>query len=424
MSPFLRTGRLAFADAARVLARHEIDFDIYHTNGDSPAFNYQKNWESRPSHSNPGNDYGGGRPSHTWSQGYALHWLLTGDPRGRDGYEEILEGVRQYVYESFNGEGYIDTSELRIAGWLVENLVTLWRIDPSATLATTAYGRKTIPGAIQDILRAVFDREAAAGSNGFVFAGDPPDPNLRQPLQNLYFLEPAIKAYEEVFQSRDSVYAPRLLALIRRMTSWLISITCGGDTASGGLYRPRQIPFTVDVRLSAQRDGQTPYALMAANAAVFCYSATGDVSYLSYARVAFQDYIRYAGVTGGDEYVDAGLRTPTSYDSKVYNGTESKIHGWSNRYGQYLLAVERSAASSVPVFLAQVAVGGGFTAVFTFSNTGDTARPRLAGDHSSFLSTPKPPIPFITLAVVRENSLIIPRVLKSHADATDGITRN
>jgi hypothetical protein len=40
---FLRTGRLAFADAARVLARHEIDFDIYHTNGDSPAFNYQKN---------------------------------------------------------------------------------------------------------------------------------------------------------------------------------------------------------------------------------------------------------------------------------------------------------------------------------------------------------------------------------------------
>jgi hypothetical protein len=157
------------------------------------------------------------------------------------------------------------------------------------------------------------------------------------------------------------------------MTSWLISITYGGDTASGGLYRPRQIPFTVDVRLSAQRDGQTPYALMAANAAAFCYSATGDVSYLSYARVAFQDYIRYAGVTGGDEYVDAGLRTPTSYDSNVYNGTESKIHGWSNRYGQYLLAVERSAASSVPVFLAQVAVGGGFTTVFTFSNTGDTA---------------------------------------------------
>jgi glycosyltransferase involved in cell wall biosynthesis len=39
------------------------------------------------------------------------------------------------------------------------------------------------------------------------------------------------------------------------------------------------------------------------------------------------------------------------------------------------------------------------------------------------LVTPKPPIPFITLAVVRENSLIIPRVLKSHADATDGITR-
>jgi len=50
-------------------------------------------------------------------------------------------------------------------------------------------------------------------------------------------------------------------------------------------------------------------------------------------------------------------------------------------------------------------------------------RPRLAGDHSSFLSAPKPPSPFITPAVVRKHSCIIPRVLKSHADAVNGIMR-
>ncbi|MCX6551822.1 MAG: hypothetical protein NTY02_12625, partial [Acidobacteria bacterium] len=107
---FMRTGYLGFADAARVFARHEIDFDIYHTGADGPAFNYQKNWEDRPSHDNPDNCFGGGRPSHTWSQGYALQWLLTGDRRGKDAFDEIQEGVRQYVYESFNGEGYVDTS--------------------------------------------------------------------------------------------------------------------------------------------------------------------------------------------------------------------------------------------------------------------------------------------------------------------------
>jgi len=123
----MRTGLLQFADAARVFAKHELDFAIYHTAADGPAYNYQKNWESRPSNDSPDNVFGPGRPSHTWLQGYALHYLLTGDPRGKDGYEELREGLRQYVYESFNGEGYLRTRELRIPGWITENLAAMWR---------------------------------------------------------------------------------------------------------------------------------------------------------------------------------------------------------------------------------------------------------------------------------------------------------
>lgn len=334
---FMRTGRLPFADAARVFACHEIDMDIYHTGADGYAYNYQKNWESRPSHDNPGNVFGCGRPSHTWSSGYALHWLMTGDPRGRDGYEELLEGVRQYIYESFNGEGYIDTNEIRIQGWLVENLITLYRINPMATLKTTSSGTKTVSNAIKDILKSVFDREAKAGKHGYVYAGDPPDPNTRQPLMNCYFLEPAIHAYEEVFKGCDNAYAVKLFGLIRRMTGWLMAITYGGDTNNAGRYRPRQIPYWIDIKQPDQREGQIPYLLMAANAAGFCYKATGNASYREYARTAFQDYIRYLGVTGGDTYIDASLRTPTCYNSDVYVDTESKIHGWSSRYGQYYL---------------------------------------------------------------------------------------
>jgi hypothetical protein len=160
---YLRTGRLPFLDAARLFARHEEDLDVYHSADDGPAFNFQKQWEDRPSHDSPDNCFGGGRPTHTWTQGYALHWLLTGDPRGREVFDELQEGIRQYLYESFSGEGNVSTSELRTHGWLVENLVARYRVDPSATLPTSSYGPKTIPRAIQDVLSDVFAREAAAG---------------------------------------------------------------------------------------------------------------------------------------------------------------------------------------------------------------------------------------------------------------------
>jgi len=343
---FMRTGTLAFADAARVFARHEIDFDIYHTGVDGPAYNFQKDFEDRLSHNRPEDGCGGwgGRPSHTWSQGYALHWLLTGDRRGKDAFDEIQEGVRQYVYQSFNGEGYIDTSELRIHGWLVENLVNLWRINPSAELATTDYGWKPISTAIRDILRNVFDREAAAGGQGFVVSDEPPAGTVREPLMNAYILEPAIKAYDEVLTFSDAAYASSVLDLVRRMTNWLIAITYGGDTNGSGGYRPRQIPYRFLTTVSVQGEGQLPYLLMAANSAAFLYTTTGGTAFRDYARAAFQDYVRYVGAISPDTYGDPALRTPASYNSNIFVGTASKIHGWSSRFGQYYLATEAPAA--------------------------------------------------------------------------------
>lgn len=178
---FLRTGRLEFADAARLFARHEEDFDVYHTAADGNAYSFQKNWEDRPSHDTPDNCFGGGRPTHTWTQGYALHWLLTGDPRGKDVFDELQEGIRLFVYESFSGEGHVSTSEIRTQGWLTENLVARYRIEPDAVLRTSAWGEKSIPRAIQDVLEDVFAREAAAGGKGFVFdvEGDGPDTGRR-----------------------------------------------------------------------------------------------------------------------------------------------------------------------------------------------------------------------------------------------------
>lgn len=342
---FMRTGHMAFLDAARVFVKHEIDFDIYHTNANGTAYNYQKNWETRPSNDSPDNCFGPGRPSHTWVQGYALYWLLTGEPRGKDIYDELVEGMRQYVYESFNINGYIDTDEIRIAGWIVDNLVTQWRMNPNATFHTSDYGTKTIQQALKDVLKGVFDRETAAGGHGYVYAND--DPNLSQPLMNCYFLEPAIKAYAEVFKGRDNTYATSLLGLIRRMTTWLMSITFGGDTNELGQYRARQLPYMVDRSLLVQTNGEPTYVFMTLNAAGFCYTETGEVSYRNYMRPAFQDYIRYFLISPGNLYIeDSSLRSPTSYNSNVYPDTEVKVHGWSNRFGQYYFAAENGGAVS------------------------------------------------------------------------------
>lgn len=368
---FQRSGLFPFLDAAQVFLCHETDFDIYHTNSDGQAYNYQKQWESRPSHDSSFNDFGPGRPSHTWSQGYALYWLMTGDFRAKDAFEEIGEGVRQYVYESFNIDGHVDTEEIRINGWLVENLVNLYRVNPSALLSTTTYGSKTIPAAIKDVLQAVLDRERTAGRQGFVYS-DPDDTNPHQIncLQHCYFIEPAIKAYLEVFKGNDPAYAAQLFGLIERMTTFLMSATYGGDTDGSGRYRPRQIPFTYDTSRAEQIGGQVPYLLMAANAAGFCYRETGNQAYLTYARAAFQDYIRYLGVVGGDAYVeDSSQRTATAYNSSVYSGTESKIHGWSSRYGQFYLAAEESG-TGITYDIPHIADSAWNTAISVFNPTG------------------------------------------------------
>lgn len=348
---FMRTGDVRFANAARVFARHEIDFDIYHTGDDGAAFNFQKNWEDRSSHDSPDNCFGPGRPTHTWAQGYALHWLMTGDRRGLDAFNELQEGIRQYLYESFVNDGHVNTNEIRTQGWITDNLVARWRIDPGAVL-TTPNGSKTIPQAIKDVLQDVFDREAAAGSAGFVHASPAGadessfDTNLRAPLQNAYFVEPAIKAYDEVFRNSDPAYASSLLGLAGRVTRFLMSVTYGGDTNSIGRYRPRQIPYFLDVRqpVDGQQQGQLPYLLMAANAAGFLYGETHDTAYRDYARAAFSDYVRYFGSIPGDTYGDPQVLTPAAYNSFIFTETESKIHGWSTRYGQYYLESETSSS--------------------------------------------------------------------------------
>ena len=159
------------------------------------------------------------------------------------------------------------------------------------------------------------------------------------------------------------------------MTTWLVSVSYGGDTNGEGLYRPRQVPYTFDARqpVDGQWQGQVVYDLMLANALAFLARETGQASDLATARSFFADYVRYVGVVPGDTYVDPARRTPASYNSAVFDGTESKIHGWSNRYGQWLLAAESSGGGASFHTLAPCRL------VDTRSADGPLGGPALAG---------------------------------------------
>jgi hypothetical protein len=154
-----------------------------------------------------------------------------------------------------------------------------------------------------------------------------------------------------------------------------MTITYGGDTNSAGLYRPLQIPYHYETTqpIEAQGEGQIVYGLQVANAAGFLYVETGDPKYLDYARATFRDYIRYFALVPGDSWTDPALRSPTAYNTTLFDGTESKIHGWSNRYGQYYLAAEAAAKPVlfVPAVLASSGRAGSYyTSEMTLTNLG------------------------------------------------------
>jgi hypothetical protein len=304
------------------------------------------NWEGAGggggTHNNPWTEQGNGRPSHTWNQGFMLHWLLTGDRRCRDTAYELLEGARQYLYLGQNG--YVPDREIRIQGWLSEVLMVGWLVDPFATIDTgeVGSGTTTYKEAVLTALQPILDLEQADGSLGLVRRDE--DPNTFAPLQMHYVLEPLIKAHDRLLRGAGDPREAQYRALILRIVDTLRAHYYFGDADAGG-YRPLQ---TTEVEPLAPRTTpptpddsiQLPWLLMAANGAAYVYGLRHDAATLQFARQAFRDFIDYRE-TEPAARVSPDTRSPTGYRSLFFVDTESKIHGWSGRFGQYYLKMEK-----------------------------------------------------------------------------------
>lgn len=347
---WLRTGESRFIDAATIFARHQADLDVYHTWNDNVFYNFMTNWEGAGggggNHNNPWTELGGGRPTHTWNQGLMLHWLLTGDRRCRDAAYELIEGARQYLYLAQGGR--IMEREVRLQGWIATIFMTGWLVDPFSMLDTgeVGDGTATCKEAALASLQPLLDMEASDGGKGYIRTEEGA-PEFRT-LYMHYILEPLIQAFEHLLRGTGDSREAKYRALIFRIMDNLRAHYYFGDTTSGG-YRPLQShdPEPITMRSSPPtEENDLAWLLMAANAAAWVYTQRGDAAMLQFARKAFRDFIYYRE-TDSAARIDPARRAPTGYLSQFYMDSESKIHGWSGRYGQYYLKMERALGAQL-----------------------------------------------------------------------------
>jgi hypothetical protein len=109
----LRTGDARWARLLDASARHTVDIDVYHTDGDKAAFNGGLFWHTdhyvparKATHRTysganaNGRDYGGGPSNeHNYTSGLLLHHLITGDPDSR----EAVVGLADWVIAMDDG---------------------------------------------------------------------------------------------------------------------------------------------------------------------------------------------------------------------------------------------------------------------------------------------------------------------------------
>ena len=116
---YMASGDRRFFDTAIPMLEHQRDLDMVHsTDADQyqGAQRYEKGWY----HGNAR----GPQQSHAWLGGLYLHWVLTADPLTRKTLDKAGGYMMRIATHKWHGK-----YAARLAGWPVDNLVTLWLMD-------------------------------------------------------------------------------------------------------------------------------------------------------------------------------------------------------------------------------------------------------------------------------------------------------
>ncbi|MFH0921736.1 MAG: T9SS type A sorting domain-containing protein [Fibrobacterota bacterium] len=340
---YLRTGNRKFFDMGVAMVKHRYDIDQTHDfNGHSRATKFLEVYEK--------DDHGTNRscpdcvqipvPSHTWSEGVWLYYLLTGDLQARLAGELTATAMLQlWGPGGYNGDvvnGQIlppdDQVEIRHQSWSIVNLLAAYRVTGKPEYLAVANGL---------CMNSILPLEQKYGGFGCINA----DTTSTEVLMATYASYGLIRLHDETGD-------PAVLALLQRMWAWLPHHRhMGGGVMEGGLYWPLWVrSFVKDNNPSTETYINCNFGYFWADAGAYIYKNTGDTAALRIARRMFRDGTFYwewaaeAATDGGikDTRIDPASRNPIRLISGMWAYTASKNHGYIGKGMEVYLFVEDS----------------------------------------------------------------------------------
>jgi len=345
---FIRSGDLRYWPVALAMTDHSSDLDQIHSRGSGTNADGIWWWEQlidgkRHHRSTQG---AGLIISYTWNGGYALGYLLTGDPRYRDAAEAGARAGRRFWFEQMYkvSQTPVVFDQTRSQGWSILMLINLYRIDGKIDHLQDALTifknsllyteqRPTVPG---------------SGGKGFISHYDPADKVYHGTVVITFLtypLEPLSELHYEA--SLAGLDVKELEAYLIRSLDWLKNFAyVGGVADKGGGYSPLTLSYATDPNnRSKNQGGETAHNMHVAGGFAYGYLMLKDKDpqkakeYFDFARALFRDLMFYRQIRDltRDKFIDANLRSPVSLG---WPGTATKELGWIGRSGQFYLHAE------------------------------------------------------------------------------------
>jgi len=329
---YLRTGRRGFLDWGTAMVKHRYDIDQNHCKRVSNEYGENLNGIQFYEKGDHGvQDWNGAfwtpQPSHNWSEGVWLYYLLTGDLKARDcGEEEARAMVSKWTPRVVNNKTFMH--ELRHQGWSILNCLNKYRVtgDPAMlSLADSIF------------YNAMLFKEKELGNRGAWGNDVNPatiDTTQQFMLMMAYVMQPLINLH---YETGDTA----ILNLLVRMGNFVRNhALMGGTDDSTGKYYPLGTSQYSDSVTA--KSGATILNCFYAELYGYLYKMFGDSSDIGLARRLFRDFTFWTNHTGGDVSRSKSSRSPISWNNNGYPGTETKCNGWNGRAYQIYLFVEDS----------------------------------------------------------------------------------
>jgi len=351
---FIRTGDERFAEQAQILTRHCVDLDQLHLSDDA-WHDGMWQWEGVGSH------YPGKRPfhaatvlddgpythvlgaaqcyTHTWSAGFALGYLLTGDRRYFEALNRTLEGSRYWWWEYMKlKEGKpVPCDQTRSQGWCILHHLNMYRITGA---------RKSIEDAMTifslSLLHSEHERTGAWHNNL---------PQGKTVVQTFYIypIEPCVELH--YWATKAGLDTRELSAFLRRWCDYAFNhFYAPPQHLPDGKYLPWRNQYQIPVEGKVDPKLASCLRFHTMSCSPFAYvgwllrdsDPAAAEHYTHVGRELFRDHYLYTpqalpvSKEDGVQPVDSKSRYPIKFVYSVQNQLE-KEQGWAFRGSQPLL---------------------------------------------------------------------------------------